>query len=209
MTKTVKHLNSVIEKLEEKVKHLQVIFDNLLYIKIRELEERERESELKIEMLIRELQRSVNTKNDKKKEFQCRFCKQTFDNRNSLRDHVLANHPKTFDCTKCDKCFNFRNELEEHLKKHEMVKQFKCNLCQSEFFLEWRLKKHIKGHSESNRKFCHYFNNGKNCPFEENGCRYKHEHSDICFYGALCKNLLCQYQHMQPHPDRWTQNGGQ
>ena len=55
MTKTVKHLHSVIEKLEEKVKHLQDIFDNLLDIKIRELEERERESELKIEMLIREL----------------------------------------------------------------------------------------------------------------------------------------------------------
>ena len=44
----------------------------------------------------------------------------------------------------------------------------------------------------------HYFNNGKNCPFEENGCRYKHEHSDICSYGALCKNLLCQYKHINP-----------
>ena len=59
-----------------KVKHLQDMFENLLDIKIRDLEDRERESELKIEMLSRELQRSVNTQNDKRKEFQCRVCEQ-------------------------------------------------------------------------------------------------------------------------------------
>ena len=73
----MKNLNSVIEKPEDKVRHLQDMFDNLLDIKIRELEDREKESELKIKMLSRELQRSVNTQNDKWKEFQCRVCEQT------------------------------------------------------------------------------------------------------------------------------------
>ena len=152
MTKSVKHLNAVIEKLEDKVRHLQDMFDNLLDIKIRELEDREKESELKIKMLSRELQRSANTKDDKRKEFQCRVCKETFDSRNSLKDHVLTGHPKKFNCTECNKCFNIGNELEQRLKEHDTIKQFKCNLCESEFFLEWRLKRHIKRHRKSNRK---------------------------------------------------------
>ena len=88
MTKTVKQLNAVIEKLEDKVKHLQDMFDNLLDIKVRELEDRESDLELKMEMLIRELRKSVNAKKDNRKEIQCRVCEQTFQSRNSLRDHV-------------------------------------------------------------------------------------------------------------------------
>jgi 3-deoxy-D-manno-octulosonate 8-phosphate phosphatase KdsC-like HAD superfamily phosphatase len=41
MTKAVKHVNAVIEKLEIKVKLLQDMFDNLLDVKVRELEDRE------------------------------------------------------------------------------------------------------------------------------------------------------------------------
>ena len=75
----MKHLNAVIETLEDKVKHLQDIFDNLLDIKIRELEDKERESELKIEILTRELKESVDAMKDKRKEIQCRFCEQAYD----------------------------------------------------------------------------------------------------------------------------------
>ena len=111
MTKTVKELNAVIEKLEDKVKHLQDMFDNLLDIKVREeLEDRENDLELKMEMLSRELQKSVNTKKDKRKEIQCRVCEQTFESRNSLRDHVQTNHPATPKCTS----FQRRNEDNEH-----------------------------------------------------------------------------------------------
>ena len=45
-------------------------------MEVSELEDRESKSEFKIEMLIRELQKSVITKKDKRKEIQCRVCEQ-------------------------------------------------------------------------------------------------------------------------------------
>ena len=83
------------------------------------------------------------------------------------------------------------------MKEHDKRKEFKCSECDLEFFLEWLLNRHIRGHKEVNRKFCHYFNNGKVCPFYESGCRFRHEHSEVCFYGQSCTNHLCQYQHNQ------------
>ena len=69
--------------------------------------------------------------------------------------------------------------------------------------MEWRLKRHLRGHRDVNRKFCHYFNNGKVCPFYESGCKFRHEHSEVCFYGQSCTNHLCQYQHneIKTHSD--------
>ena len=81
------------------------------------------------------------------------------------------------------------------MKEHDIRKEFKCNRCDSQFFLEWGLNRHLRGHDEVNRKFYHYFNNGKLCPFDESGCKFKHEDSEICIYGQDCTNLLCQYQH--------------
>ena len=44
-------------------------------------------------------------------------------------------------------------------------------------------------------KFCHYFNNKKNCPYEEIGCMFKHAKSDDCWFKERCRNKLCQYAH--------------
>ena len=44
-------------------------------------------------------------------------------------------------------------------------------------------------------KFCHYFNNKKDCPYEEIGCMFKHAKSDNCWFKEHCKNKLCQYAH--------------
>ena len=201
MTKSVKHLNAVIEKLEDKVKHLQDMFDNLLDIKVKELEDRESELELKMEMLIRELQKSVNTKKDKRKEIQCRVCKQTFESRNRLRDHVLTDHPTTPKCTsfgrrnedneskdnsvksnqylvKCNLCtkrFKDVSNLERHIKRdHEDHETFECDFCRKTFVTKWRLDKHVKMHSIINLKECNYFRNKRQCPFEDLGCKFGH-----------------------------------
>ena len=45
------------------------------------------------------------------------------------------------------------------------------------------------------RKYCHYFNNDKRCPFSEIGCKFKHEISHECFHGKECAFSLCQYRH--------------
>ena len=147
----MKELNAVIEKLEDKVKHLQDMFDNLLDIKVRELEDRENDLELKMEMLSRELQKSVNTKKDKRKEIQCRVCVQTFESRNSLRDHVLTNHPTTPKFTS----FRRRNEDNEHKDNSVKSNQYlvKCNLCTKRFKDVSNLERHIRRDHEDHETF--------------------------------------------------------
>jgi hypothetical protein len=61
--------------------------------------------------------------------------------------------------------------------------------------LKWRLSKHLQTHSSTTTKKCHYFNNGKACPYEDIGCMFAHEHSDVCKFGQGCRNKLCSYKH--------------
>ena len=44
-------------------------------------------------------------------------------------------------------------------------------------------------------KYCHYFNNFKECPYEEFGCKIKHEESQDCRFQRSCRNTLCQFRH--------------
>ena len=64
-------------------------------------------------------------------------------------------------------------QLEKHMDSHEKEKLFKCDLCEKTFYLEWRLRKHIVGHN-SPSKFCQYFNNNAECPYEKNCCMFYH-----------------------------------
>ena len=34
-----------------------------------------------------------------------------------------------------------------------------------------------------------------NCPFEQSGCKFIHEQSDICKIGLKCRKRMCQYRH--------------
>jgi hypothetical protein len=54
---------------------------------------------------------------------------------------------------------------------------------------------HGKIHSDRSTKYCHYFNNGKVCPFEELGCKFLHILSEKCKFDQLCYKKLCSYQH--------------
>ena len=44
--------------------------------------------------------------------------------------------------------------------------------------------------------FCHFYNNGKSCPFQEIGCMCRHENSGPC-KTRLCTRKLCQFQHYE------------
>ena len=44
-------------------------------------------------------------------------------------------------------------------------------------------------------KICHYFNDGKSCPYEDLGCKFKHKVSKECPFQDKCYRKLCQYKH--------------
>jgi hypothetical protein len=125
----------------------------------------------------------------------CKKCDKTFTYRMDLKTHIKEEHSKTFKCKSCDETFEARWILEVHMKDHEARKEFKCEICNKEFFLKWRLNQHKRGHDENERRFCHYFNNNKTCPYEEIGCKFRHEISENCYFGKSCKNYLCQFKH--------------
>ena len=96
----------------------------------------------------------------------------------------------------CDEDFDQIWKLEVHLKKHPTEKYFECDICDKQFALQWRLNKHKRGHTDGTNKFCHYFNNNKNCIFEETiGCMFRHEISPICKDLKKCKFTKCQFTH--------------
>ena len=53
------------------------------------------------------------------------------------------------------------------------------------------LRKHVSVHSTD--KYCHYFNNHKDCLFEELGCKFRHEDLSVYKFNRSCENLLCQF----------------
>ena len=44
-------------------------------------------------------------------------------------------------------------------------------------------------------RFCHYYNNGVECPFEESGCMFSHAVSPQCWFKESCLNKLCPFRH--------------
>ena len=56
---------------------------------------------------------------------------------------------------------------------------------------------HIRIHSNKPPRHCHYFNNGKICPFEELGCKFLHVLSTKCKFDKLCHKTMCSYKHSE------------
>ena len=102
-----------------------------------------------------------------------------------------------YQCKNCATSFVRSIDLERHVKSsHCDTTQLKCSECGKTFVVEWRLKKHQQIHKNTaNIRFCHYFNNNKECPYESIGCMFKHKKSTECKYGRTCFAELCQFQH--------------
>ena len=100
--------------------------------------------------------------------FECEFCKNTFDNAVSLKQHVYSIHVQIFQkqckCEFCAKEFAHPQLWEEHLKTaHDIPGEFKCNRCSQVFIGDEILKTHAKicHKGVQNEKFqrkCHHCN---------------------------------------------------
>ena len=124
----------------------------------------------------------------------CKKCDATFKSMKELKLHINHEHPSCFKCKVCDNSFNKRCSLEVHMKTHDLEKEFKCELCDKEFFLGWRLRRHVNGH-DNVKKFCHFYNNQNECPYEELGCKFEHQISPDCKFKENCTFRLCQFAH--------------
>ena len=98
---------------------------------------------------------------------------------NSLRDEPL-NKPSTIRCKICKESFSKNSELEKHLVNiHGSKKTYSCENCDKTFLLKWRLNKHIGIHQDDNIRICKFFKDGKDCPFEDVGCKFGHKSEEV------------------------------
>ena len=112
------------------------------------------------------------------------------------KNPVDSQPTRAIQCPLCDKNFQYSHELENHMTIHSGEKPFKCECCGKGFYLKWRLTKHRTMHNEKKMtRDCHYFNNVKLCPFEENGCKFVHRLAGECTHKENCKDDKCQYSH--------------
>ena len=102
-------------------------------------------------------------------------------------------------CDQCRKTFPRTCDLEEHLKSQNITKEYSCKTCGKEFYLKWRLEKHVKVHSEQ-VQFCHFYNNGQICPYDEIGCIFRREESEQC-RTRNCTRKLCPNKHEAVNDD--------
>ena len=78
-------------------------------------------------------------------------------------------------CKQCDETFSLTSDLEKHMVTfHGASKSYSCEICTKSFYLKWRLKKHLQVHKDG-VKPCKYNKNGEICPYDEVGCKFKHE----------------------------------
>ena len=79
-------------------------------------------------------------------------------------------------CNLCDKRFQINSDLEKHIKtRHENYQSYNCRQCKKNFVTKWRLQKHERIHSNIKTRQCKYFKTQTKCPFDELGCKFRHE----------------------------------
>ena len=117
---------------------------------------------------------SFISKNDLKKHMiekhnslKCKKCETPVESEKELKKHIKDKHPVEVKCKVCDESFTKNSDLEVHLKNlHKERESHECDQCGKSFVLEWRLKKHMSIHYSFEIKGCHYFNNDKECLYE-------------------------------------------
>ena len=79
-------------------------------------------------------------------------------------------------CKMCESRFCKFSILELHIKQeHGTDQEENCDECGKSFVTAWRLRKHARIHSEKFIKTFKYFIRNTFCPFEELGCKFRHD----------------------------------
>ena len=130
----------------------------------------------------------------RKSNFRCRKCSDKFQSLSDLKKHKEEGCSKSeFKCEECNKCFKDEKKLEDHVEK--MHVKYECDECDKVFKYEAVLEKHMEAAHEDVELFCHYFNNDKDCPFEDE-CIYVHEESEYCKFAKNCERKFCMSKHV-------------
>ena len=139
------------------------------------------------------LQKQSNQNNRREEmSIKCDECDFVVGNISELRKHKnIHKGIEKFCCCVCSQDFDEEWKMEAHKKKH---KSFACDQCGKNFKFMDIMEKHKKISHEKCRLYCHYFNNMKTCPFD-NECVFLHEDADKCRYGESCDRILCMFKH--------------
>ena len=178
---SAKDLESEFKNLKIEFEHVKVIIDNLVK---------------KYGSLEKKYAKSLS----KKKMFKCNQCDEELENVEELKKHKeehSANQDK-FQCEECLKSFEGESQLESHVKR--VHKKYECDECDKVFNFEIVLERHKETVHEDIELFCHFFNNKKECPHDEQ-CIFLHEESAMCKYGSGWERKLCMFRHEEKDDD--------
>ena len=130
--------------------------------KIRDLEDENLSIKTRVELLENWASKITESKgHDALSERKCKLCKETFSKNCELENHMVVTHASE--------------------KPHA------CETCGKTFVLKWRLEKHLSIHQES-VKTCKFFKEGKECPFEEIGCKFGHINKETNVAAVVTRN---------------------
>ena len=79
-------------------------------------------------------------------------------------------------CTECEKSFDKEWKLNAHMKVHQ---KYSCEKCEKSYQYESIKDIHIKVTHYNVKLFCHFYNNEKDCPNDQE-CVFLHEVSGPC-----------------------------
>ena len=93
----------------------------------------------------RHLREHIAVVHEKRKDWMCTYCGESFASTNQLKHHTEKEHSSlVYTCPQCSKQFKVRRELYRHLQVHQAIRPHKCTLCDQRSFKKYGLKVHLK-----------------------------------------------------------------
>ena len=120
--------------------------------------------------------------------FKCIVCDENFNTSADLKKHRKSHKTAvwSFQFDECETVFNEEWKLNAHSKQHV---NYMCDLCDKAFKNEEAKKNHNKIVDENQKLYCHYYNNGKDCPPDRERV-FLHIVPEVCMY-VFCERHFC------------------